>query len=94
MAISVYNFFVSIKLPIYFKTLDFCIGPICPIGPIIEDALDINPRVSIMAAFYETPSMPHDCFLRVVEHAILLRTTDHAGAKSTPNTPLIFQEIK
>jgi hypothetical protein len=38
--------------------------------------------------------MPHDCFPKVVKHAHLLRTTDHAGAKSTPNTPLIFQEIK
>jgi hypothetical protein len=38
--------------------------------------------------------MPHDCFLKVVKHANLLRTTDHAGAKSTPNTPLILQEIK
>jgi hypothetical protein len=39
--------------------------------------------------------MPHDCFPRVVEHAYLLRTKDHAGAKSTSNTPKkFFQEIK
>ena len=38
--------------------------------------------------------MPHDWFLRVVTHANILRTKHHAGAKSTPNTPLIFEEIK
>jgi len=38
--------------------------------------------------------MPHDWFLRVVTHADILRTKQRAGAKSTPNTPLIFQEIK
>jgi hypothetical protein len=38
--------------------------------------------------------MPHDWFLRVVKHAKILRTKLHAGAKSTPNTPLILQEIK
>ena len=38
--------------------------------------------------------MPHDCFLKVVKHADILRTKLRSGAKSTPNTPLIFQEIK
>ena len=38
--------------------------------------------------------MPHDCFPRVVKHAKILRTKDRAGAKSTPDTPLILQEIK
>ena len=38
--------------------------------------------------------MAHDCFLKVVEHSILLRTKVRSGAKSTPNTPLILQEIK
>jgi hypothetical protein len=38
--------------------------------------------------------MPHDCFLKVVKHAKILRTNVRAGAKSTPNTPLILQEIK
>jgi len=38
--------------------------------------------------------MPHDCFLKVVKHAAILRSTHHAGAKRTPNTPLILQEIK
>jgi hypothetical protein len=38
--------------------------------------------------------MPHDCFIKVVEHANLLRTKYHAGAKGTPNTPLSLQEIK
>ena len=38
--------------------------------------------------------MPHDCFLKVVEHAKILRTNTRAGAKRTPNTPLILQEIK
>jgi hypothetical protein len=37
--------------------------------------------------------MRHDCFPKVVKHYILLRTNVHAGAKSTPNTPLM-QEIK
>jgi len=38
--------------------------------------------------------MPHDCFLKVVKHADILRSTNHAGAKGTPNTPFILQEIK
>jgi hypothetical protein len=38
--------------------------------------------------------MPHDCFPKVVKHAKILRTIGRAGAKSTPNTPLILQEIK
>lgn len=57
-------------------------------------ALDIIPLAIIITVFYELPSMPHDCFPRVVKHAQILRTNDRAGAKSTPNTPLILQEIK
>jgi hypothetical protein len=38
--------------------------------------------------------MQHDCFPRVVKHAKILRTKVRAGAKSTPNTPYIMQEIK
>ena len=62
--------------------------------PAAESALDIVRPITIMTAFYELPSMPHDCFPRVVKHAKILRTKDRAGAKSTPNTPLILQEIK
>ena len=36
--------------------------------------------------------MPYDCFLKVVKHAKSLRTNYRAGAKSTPNTPLIFRQ--
>jgi len=39
--------------------------------------------------------MPYDCFPKVVKHAKILRTNHRTGAKSTPNTPLIFvQERK
>lgn len=38
--------------------------------------------------------MSYDCFPKVVKHAKILRTNHRAGAKSTSNTPLIFQERK
>src|SRR4029079_18835417 len=63
-------------------------------GYVFRFALDIVPLAIIITVFYELPSMPHDCFPRVVKHAKILRTKDRAGAKSTPNTPLILQEIK
>ena len=63
-------------------------------GYLFRFALDIILPVIIITVFYELPSMPHDCFLRVVKHAKILRTKDRAGAKSTPNTPFILQEIK
>jgi hypothetical protein len=56
--------------------------------------LDFEKVVTIMAAFYSArPSMTHAHFRRFVRHFIILRTTNNAGAKSTPNTPFIFQEI-
>jgi hypothetical protein len=46
-----------------------------------------------MAAFYKLPvAMTLVCFSRAADHFITLRTKHHAGAKSTPNTP-ILQEI-
>jgi hypothetical protein len=56
--------------------------------------LDFEKLVTIMAAFYSARrSMTHASFRRFVGHSRILRTTEHAGAKSTPNTPNIFQEI-
>jgi hypothetical protein len=59
---------------------------------ILGFALDTIPPAIIITVYYATPSMPYDCFLRVVKHAKILRTKHHAGAKSTPNTPLIFRQ--
>ena len=36
--------------------------------------------------------MTFAAFLQVVKLSNILRTNHHSGAKSTPNTPLIFQE--
>jgi len=57
-------------------------------------ALDIISLATIMTVFYTVVSMPHDCFPKVVKHPNILRTKHQPGAKSSPNTPLIFQEIK
>jgi len=56
--------------------------------------LDFKKVVTIMAAFYSARlSMTHAHFRRFVRHFFILRTTNSTGAKSTPNTPIIFQEI-
>jgi len=61
---------------------------------IIRKHLDFEKVVTIMAAFYSARlSMKHAHFRRFVRHFFILRTTNNAGAKSTPNTPFIFQEI-
>jgi hypothetical protein len=56
--------------------------------------LDIILQAIIITVFYATPSMPYDCFPRVVKHATILRTKHRLGAKSTPNTPYNLQERK
>ena len=57
--------------------------------------LDSLSVVTIMAVFYKSPvAMTLVSFSRAADHSIILRTKDHAGAKSTPNTPIILQEIK
>src|SRR5678816_4651739 len=77
------------------RSIPFCSTDHTEICVICGYALDITKRITIMAVFYATPSMPHDCFPRVVKHAKILRTSHRARAKSTPNTPLIFvQERK
>jgi hypothetical protein len=61
---------------------------------IIRKHLDFKKVVTIMAAFYSARlSMTHAHFRRFVRHFFILRTTNSTGAKSTPNTPIIFQEI-
>jgi predicted membrane-bound mannosyltransferase len=59
----------------------------------VREDLDIAVAVTIMQAFY-APSLYDDrLFSQSRQASTILRANHHAGAKSTPNTRFIFQEM-
>jgi len=90
---AVYNFFVSrrvLEARIYAKTLRF-LPSVSSVKIRGRAKLDINDRVTIMAVFYAPSFYDARSFSESRYHSKILRTTHHARAKRTPDTPQ-FQE--